>query len=232
MILIDIVLYSTQPLLAAGLRAALAEADGFQLAAVCPTVDHLVDQFRATPATIVLIEMTPEVDLPLLKVIQSESHGAPIVLWVRTLSTEFASQVIAMGVRGILRATLPIELQIKCLRKVAEGQLWIEKTLSDRLLTSNRVPLTHRERQLMGLLAQGLKNKEIAYALGVTEGTVKVYLSHLFRKVGASDRLELALFALRNIAASGRRDATVAREPGAAQATPLFVPGFVSQPAA
>jgi hypothetical protein len=50
----------------------------------------------------------------------------------------------------------------------------------------------------MGLLAQGLKNKEIAHATGLSEGTVKVYLTRLFQKVGVHDRLELALFALGN----------------------------------
>jgi hypothetical protein len=53
------------------------------------------------------------------------------------------------------------------------------------------------------LLAQGLKNKEIATCLGITEGTVKVYLSHLFKKVGAKDRFELALFGLKNMVGAG-----------------------------
>lgn len=52
----------------------------------------------------------------------------------------------------------------------------------------------------MTMLAQGLRNKELAYRLGITEGTVKVYLSHLYEKVGANDRFELALLALKNLA--------------------------------
>jgi hypothetical protein len=51
----------------------------------------------------------------------------------------------------------------------------------------------------MNLLAQGLKNKEIAYAMTLSEGTVKVYLSRLFQKAGANDRFELALYALKNL---------------------------------
>ena len=51
-------------------------------------------------------------------------------------------------------------------------------------------------------LAQGLKNKEIAYRLGITEGTVKVYLSRLYGKLGVNDRFDLALFALKNLGPS------------------------------
>jgi DNA-binding CsgD family transcriptional regulator len=61
------------------------------------------------------------------------------------------------------------------------------------------VALTKRESQLVALLSQGLKNKEIASTLQISEGTVKVYLSRLFQKVGVKDRFELALYGLRNL---------------------------------
>jgi DNA-binding CsgD family transcriptional regulator len=61
------------------------------------------------------------------------------------------------------------------------------------------VALTQREGQLVSLLSQGLKNKEIATTLMISEGTVKVYLSRLFQKVGVKDRFELALFGLKNL---------------------------------
>jgi DNA-binding CsgD family transcriptional regulator len=69
----------------------------------------------------------------------------------------------------------------------------------EQLLLTKRVSLTRREGQLVGLIAQGLKNKELAYALGITEGTVKVYLSRIFKKLGVNDRFELALYALKNV---------------------------------
>jgi DNA-binding CsgD family transcriptional regulator len=117
------------------------------------------------------------------------------------------------------------------MRKVAAGEMWVEKSLRNKLVGIERIALTPRERQLLGLLARGLKNKEIAYAMDITEGTVKMYLTHLFRKAGANDRLELALFTLRNL--SGNR--TGAAEPDA-QAPPedvdtsgagRFIPGFM-----
>ena len=101
--------------------------------------------------------------------------------------------------RGILRKTLPTDLQVKCLQKVQAGELWFEKALTDSFLCARRVALTQREGQLVSLLSQGLKNKEIATTLMISEGTVKVYLSRLFQKVGVKDRFELALFGLKNL---------------------------------
>jgi DNA-binding NarL/FixJ family response regulator len=105
---------------------------------------------------------------------------------------------MGLGVRGILRKTLPTDLLVKCLEKVQEGELWFEKALTDSFLSAKRIALTQREGQLVSLLSQGLKNKEIAEALFIAEPTVKTYLWRLFRKVGAKDRFELALYGLRN----------------------------------
>src|ERR1022692_3138859 len=109
-------------------------------------------------------------------------------------------QAMSLGVRGILRKTLPTETLLRCLMRVNEGELWFEKALTDSIMTARRYSLTRREGQLVTLLSQGLKNKEIATALHISEGTVKVYLSRLFQKLGVKDRFELALYGLRNLA--------------------------------
>lgn len=198
-------MYSPQPVLIRGLQTVIETLDGFALTAV-DSMPLLMEEVQKNPPNVILIEVTPEVRFAALSDLKSVAANAYVVLWVSSVSTEFVSQAIALGVRGILRKNLPIDLQVKCLQKVADGELWVEKHLTDRLLTSTRVALTARERQLVGLLAQGLKNKEMAYLLGITEGTVKVYLSKLYRKVGASDRFELALFALKNFSANQAGD--------------------------
>lgn len=70
---------------------------------------------------------------------------------------------------------------------------------SQRQMREVNIHLTYRESQLVALLARGYKNKEIAACLGIGTGTVKVYLSTLFKKTGAKDRLELGLFGLKNV---------------------------------
>jgi DNA-binding CsgD family transcriptional regulator len=67
------------------------------------------------------------------------------------------------------------------------------------VLSQQQVALTPRQGQIVALVAQGLKNKEIAFSLGITEGTVKVYLYKLFKKLGINDRLDMALYGRKNL---------------------------------
>ena len=145
------------------------------------------------------MDLTPEITFAVLSDMKHTMMSCKIVLWVNSISTELAFQAMGLGVRGILRKTLPTDLQVKCLQKVQAGELWFEKALTDSFLCARRIALTQREGQLVSLLSQGLKSKEIATQLMISEGTVKVYLSRLFQKVGVKDRFELALFGLKNL---------------------------------
>jgi DNA-binding NarL/FixJ family response regulator len=192
----SVAVYSDQPILAAGLEAVVSERKDCTLSGIFATLGLLMEHVGACRPSVVLLDVTPAVTFSTLSNLKPLVDVAPVILWVNAVSTEFVSKALASGVRGILRQSLPIELQIKCLRTVAVGDLWVEQPLCEELLNARRVRLTRREYQLVSLLAQGLKNKEIAYAMTLSEGTVKVYLTRLFRKVGVSDRFELALFAL------------------------------------
>jgi DNA-binding NarL/FixJ family response regulator len=194
-----ILLYSGEPILAKGLESVLRQVEGLELLPSCGTLAGMMEQMAQCAPDLVLMDLTEEVTFAVLSDIKHATTNLKIVLWVNSISTELAFQAMSLGVRGILRKTLPAELQVKCLQKVQAGELWFEKALTDSFLTARRVALTRREGQLVGLLSQGLKNKEIATALNISEGTVKVYLSRLFEKVGAKDRFELALFGLRNL---------------------------------
>jgi DNA-binding NarL/FixJ family response regulator len=194
-----VLLHSDQPILAKGLEAVLASVPNFELQTSPAGVPALLESLAQFRPEILLLDLTPEVSFNMLSDLKGSMQSCKVVLWVNNISTELAFQAMGLGVRGILRKTLPADLQIKCLQKVHEGELWFEKALTDSFLTAKRVVLTQREGQLVSLLAQGLKNKEIASTLLISEGTVKVYLSRLFQKVGVKDRFELALFGLKNL---------------------------------
>jgi DNA-binding NarL/FixJ family response regulator len=194
-----ILLYSDEPILAKGLESVLRQAESFELLPTCNSVTGLMEQVTEGAPDLVLMDLTPEVTFAVLSDMKHAMMSTKIVLWVNNISTELAFQAMGLGVRGILRKTLPTDLQVKCLQKVQAGELWFEKALTDSFLCARRVALTQREGQLVSLLSQGLKNKEIATTLMISEGTVKVYLSRLFQKVGVKDRFELALFGLKNL---------------------------------
>jgi len=147
---------------------------------------------------IILLEPTADVTFAVLADLKHRVPDAKIVLWVDTVSTEMAMQAMELGVCGILRKTLPVDLQLKCLRRVHAGELWFEKALRDRFRDARQAALDSREQVLVALLAQGLKNWEIASSLTMPESSVKMHLSRLFEKLGVKDRFELALFGLRN----------------------------------
>src|SRR3954451_3329727 len=198
-----IVLYSDQPILAQGLRSVLSGVPGYEVHSVATTMPALMETMAAQQPDIVLVDLTSEVTFGALSEMKRAMANSKIVLWVHTISTELAFQAMGLGVRGILRKTLPTDLLTKCIEKVQEGELWFEKALTDSFLSAKRIALTQREGQLVSLLSQGLKNKEVATALGISEGHVKVYLSRLFQKLGVKDRFELALYGLKNLAAGG-----------------------------
>ena len=90
-----------------------------------------------------------------------------------------------------------LEAQILTPPIVAAGELWYERQITDGLFRAKKITLTNREIQLLQLVSQGLSNKEISSVLGLTEGSVKVYLSKLFKKTRVKDRFELGLYGLR-----------------------------------
>lgn len=197
--MIRVLLYTDEPVLACGLETVLVPSTGFQLASVCTGANSLIPEARAHNPGLLLLDLTPELTFGVLLEAQRQLSGARIVLWVRSISTELAYQAIEHGVRGILKKTHSPEVLVKCLNMVADGGLWFEETLKASFNTMRTISLTRRESQLVSLLSQGLKNKEIAATLFISEGTVKVYLSRLFQKLGVKDRFELALFGLKNM---------------------------------
>jgi DNA-binding NarL/FixJ family response regulator len=199
-----VLLCADEPILAEGLRRILENAPGLELAGCCPKPEDLREQIEAIQPDILLVDLTADVTFSVLSGLREAVSTSRIVLWVHAISTELALQAMSLGVRGILRRTLPVDTLVRCLMRVNEGELWFEKALTDSIMTANSYSLTRREGQLVALLSQGLKNKEIAYQLSISEGTVKVYMSRLFQKLGVKDRFELALYGLRNLAPGSR----------------------------
>jgi DNA-binding NarL/FixJ family response regulator len=173
---------------------------------------------------LLLVDLTAGITFSVLSGLHEVASHAKIVLWVHAISTELALQAMSLGVRGILRKTLPTETLLRCLTRVNEGELWFEKALTDSIMSARRYSLTRREGQLVSLLSQGLKNKEIATALTISEGTVKVYLSRLFQKLGVKDRFELALYGLKNLTPGGGALDNSSHAGGTKPVTPVWQP--------
>jgi DNA-binding NarL/FixJ family response regulator len=102
-------------------------------------------------------------------------------------------KTLEYGVRGIVQRNAQPEQLVESLRKVVAGELQIGfGTARDGAQPHRKVSLTPREREIVSLLRQGMRNKQIAGEMGITEGTVKIYLFRLFHKLGVRNRFELA----------------------------------------
>src|ERR1035441_6488396 len=179
-----VLLYSDEPILAKGLESVLRQIEGFELLPTSNSLASLMEQITQDAPDLVLMDLTAEITFAVLSDMKHAMSRSRIVLWVNSISTELAFQAMGLGVRGILRKTLPTELQVKCLQKVQAGELWFEKALTDSFLCARRVALTQREGQLVSLLSQGLKNKEIAT-------TLMIYLKSAVTRPSSTLRLSM-----------------------------------------
>ena len=132
-------------------------------------------------------------------------NGTPsktgIVVWGVSVTEAEALRFLQAGARGILRKSAGVQAVVACLRTVAAGRSWMEDCVFRDSTRSDRYPrseLTAREQQVLELVEQGFKNKEIATELGIRPGTVKIHLKHIFEKTGVRGRYGLALNGLRD----------------------------------
>jgi len=218
-----VLLYSQQPFVAHGLAAVLESRPDFELAACRDDWPGTVECLMADPPDVALVYLTPEISLSDLRELRSADPRTPVVLWGQALAGEFVFQAMQLGIRGLIPSQSPVEALLSTLKKIRGGELCFETEIMETLLFQKRVVLSQRESQLVALVAQGLKNKEIAASLGLSEGTVKVYLTRVFKKLDMNDRLDLALYGLKNFFA-GQPGTQKAGETRADVACPRSLP--------
>lgn len=196
---LTVLLYSDEPVCQLGLGVALGDSRGFNLLVPCSTAAELTGAAAASHPHVVIFSAALDPELSLVAELRRIAPATAVILLGREFTPELAHHGMELGVRGFLSTTVSAEMLRECVQLCAGGQLWMERTLYNSLLDSKPVPLSRRQTELLGLLIQGLKNREISHTMGISEGTVKAYLTKLFEKVGARDRFELALYGLKHI---------------------------------
>jgi len=191
--------YNTEPLSSIALEYLFSQCGQITLLPIVSDLSSLLRQVSSEKPDVLLFTVSSHFDRNLWTALRKQSDGTKIILWLHEITPELAYQAIECGIRGILRKSLSPEMIVKCVQKVHEGELWFEQTLTKTFLSGRSITVSPREGELIMLVAQGLKNREIAKAMSITEGTVKVYLSRLFEKLGVRDRVELVLVGLRNL---------------------------------
>jgi DNA-binding NarL/FixJ family response regulator len=196
-----IIFLSNNSLMTEGIKAIFSRSDEFELIALCHNPSSPAQNLAGYRADMLLMDCATGANLSMLREVCNVIKHCQIVLWGDGIAPEFASHAVELGVRAIIPADVTTDVFLEALRSVRDGQFWFTKQMMEYVLLATRyqLQLTRREGQLITLLCRGLKNKEIACTLGLSDGTVKVYLSRIFKKVGVNDRFQLALYALRNV---------------------------------
>lgn len=195
--MINILFHTTDAVLGKGVSEVLRTASGLRFLGVIENVFELSKLNLPEKPDVLLVDWEDGDNVASVAYAHELLPQAKIVLLARSVGLDTGQELLQMGVRGILQRRASIDLFIKCLVTVAAGEMWLEASMVDSLLSARRVRLSPRERQLLQLVSRGWSNKQMAYQLEISEGTVKIYLSKLFRKVGVADRFELALYGLR-----------------------------------
>jgi len=212
---VRIVIADDHPIVRDGLKKLLLLEDDFEIVGEAGDGREVLEKVQELDPDVLLLDLRmPNLDgLSALQALQqSNKHTRVIVLTASEDKNEFV-QAMKLGCSGIvLKQTAP-DLIVKSIRKVHAGEIWLDSHTTAAVMRQfqtgteansmapggkgrERSPLSAREREIVALVAQGYKNKEMAEKMFISEQTVKNHLHNIFDKLGVSDRLELALYAI------------------------------------
>lgn len=194
-----VLLADDHPMIASALEMLLRGTD-YQLVGRARSGKEALAQIDAVKPDLVLLDvnMPDGSGIDVLRKLRRNGEERPIVLLTAGLDDPQLIAADDLEPNGIVLKTSDPALLLQCMDQVLEGKTWVDPEIVDRTnaakqRVASQPPLTPRERELVELVRRGLRNRDIAQRLGVTEGTVKVYLHSIFDKVGVGSRTELAI---------------------------------------
>lgn len=208
-----IVIADDHAVLRESLAALLSTQKGFEVVGTAGNGHEAVDLVKQHhPEVLVLDLFMPDSDgFEVLRVLDRAGIRVASVVLTGSESQPDYVQVVRLGARGLVLKGDDPEKLFSAIRTVAEGELAFSDEVARGVLEAmaaepqkeeaptNMVRLSERERQIAYLVARGLKNRDIARELNISENTVKRHLQSIFSKTGARDRLELAVLALTEV---------------------------------
>jgi DNA-binding NarL/FixJ family response regulator len=204
---IKLVAADPHPLSLLGLEQLLKDEGGIELVATCNSATQLLkDVVRHEPDILVVdINLPDRNGLELINELKNSSLDVKVVILTVEMDDEQTIDALKYGVKGVVLKNMPAHLLVQCIQKVAAGGLWMEKEsighafekMLHREAGMRRLStiLTARETEVMRAVAGGLSNQQIAEKLIVSEGTVKIHVHNIYKKLGINNRVDLTLYA-------------------------------------
>lgn len=194
-----VLLADDHPMIAAALDVLLRGSDFELVGRARSGADTVAQVQRLKPHLLLLDVNMPEGGgLDVLRQLRGVRRAPAIILLTAGMDDTQILTADKLGPDGMVLKTSDPALLLECMEHVRNGGRWVDPEIEERTRQvkerASRAPsLTPRERELIELVRRGLRNRDIAAQLGVTEGTVKVYLHAIFDKLGVDNRTELAM---------------------------------------
>jgi DNA-binding NarL/FixJ family response regulator len=191
--------------------------DALQRAVQAAVPTAAVHTAENVDALLLLIEAQPEADLLLLDLhmpgargysalahIRGQYPGLPIIVVSGHEESQVAHRALAHGASGYIPKSAPVAHIIEAIHAVLDGDLWLPRHLlggasslppAEQDMAARIASLTPQQFRVLNMIAEGLLNKQIAYDLSVSEATVKAHMTAIMRKLGVSNRTQVALAA-------------------------------------
>ncbi len=206
---IRVIIADSQAIFRVGIRKVLAVEDDVRVVAQAESLGQALSAAVKFPADVLLFESRISSNpLEAVSEILKRAPELKVIVVTGEIDAEQTVEYLRRGVCGIVTRSISPDLLVRCVRKVSEGEIWLDNRgvnwvieayrSQAALLTSPRPKnrLSDKELLIVSCVAQGMRNKEIAMEVGTTEQVIKNYLRKIYDKLGVSDRLELALYCI------------------------------------
>ena len=205
---VRIVIAGDHPIFRDGLSRLLEREDGFVIEGESSAGHSGVALVTRLQPDILLLGLagSPSRGVEMLQQVVDTGSNVRAIVLTDTVDTPAVLRSLQLGARGVVLTDSALDVLINCIRCVMTDQCWVgREPVSGTLLSLRKLEtaqrrtkafgLTRRELQILREVVAGFTNKEIAERVNISENTVKSHLTNIFNKLGASNRVELALFA-------------------------------------
>ncbi len=192
-----------------GLRKLLEVTDEVEIVGEASNGVECTKMLAKLKPDILLLDLRmPEKDgLGVLEEVNFDTLPTRVIVLTAAEDDRDVVRAMRLGARGVVLKQSASDLLLKSIRKVNDGEIWLDNRMTAEVIDAfkkssesgqrrEKPLLSDREKEIVQLVAQGFRNREIGEKLFISEQTVKNHLHNIFDKLGVSDRLELALYAI------------------------------------
>ena len=206
---IRVVVADTQSIYRVGIRKILALEDDIRVVAQAENLGQTIAAATKFSSDVILLEsaITPNPPEAISEILK-RSPASKIIVVLSEPEENDTVDLLRRGVRGIVSRSISPDLLVRCIRKVAAGETWLDNKGVNWVIEAYRSQasqltaprtksrISDKELTIISCVTQGMRNKEIAKEVGTSEQVIKNYLRKIYDKLGVSDRLELALYCI------------------------------------